>query len=330
MEEIHDDLKFLQDRLSIDERILIVIDDLDRCEPEKAVEVLQAINLLLNFESFIIFMGIDARIITRAVENHYKGLLEPAGASGYEYLEKVVQIPFRIPEPNSNDIKRFIAEQFGDLKPPMKENSEPKNDEAPDIPSGGMQTELGDRKAQETYKSEDEVSTLRGPSVPFTYAEQKAFQDLARFLKPNPRHLKRLINVYRLVRALAAYKNQQIILNHPVATIRWLVICGQWPYTTYSMLRYFDKMIGDREENESYELPSDVDPLTFLLKEVRKDQEIFSLDRQCKLDHDPNLLSQLLQREDGRLNWEGLEVIRQYTVNFNPAIEAEFIYETKK
>ena len=37
----------------INERILVIIDDLDRCEPGKAVEVLQAINLLLNFDSFI-------------------------------------------------------------------------------------------------------------------------------------------------------------------------------------------------------------------------------------------------------------------------------------
>ena len=74
---------------------------------------------------------------------------------------------------------------------------------------------------------------------------------------------------------------------------------------------------------------SDVDPLTYLLEEVGKNRELFSLDRQSKLDHNPKLLSQLLQREEGRLNWDELEVIRQYTVNFNPAIEAELLYETK-
>ena len=56
MNEIKNDLETLEERLHDKEdrkqvigRILILIDDLDRCEPDKAVEVLQAINLLLDF-----------------------------------------------------------------------------------------------------------------------------------------------------------------------------------------------------------------------------------------------------------------------------------------
>ena len=91
MEEIKHDLEDLQKNLKGD-RILVVIDDLDRCEPDKAVEVLRAINLLLTFESFIVCLGIDARVITRAIERHYEDLLAESRASGYEYLEKIVQI----------------------------------------------------------------------------------------------------------------------------------------------------------------------------------------------------------------------------------------------
>src|SRR5262249_59712508 len=99
MAEIRNDLELLESILREENgRMVVVIDDLDRCEPEKAVEMLQAINLLLNFESFIVVMGIDARIVTRAIEKHYRDLLGPAGASGYEYLDKIVKIPFRIPE----------------------------------------------------------------------------------------------------------------------------------------------------------------------------------------------------------------------------------------
>ena len=113
MEEIRSDLAFLEKRLRKPKaRILICIDDLDRCEPEKSVEMLQAINLLLNFDSFIVFMGIDARIITRSVEYHYKDLLGPSGASGYEYLDKIIQVPFRIPKPSTEEIKLFIERQL--------------------------------------------------------------------------------------------------------------------------------------------------------------------------------------------------------------------------
>ena len=126
MDEIKHDLETLEKRLHDKEdrneagrmgSILILIDDLDRCEPEKAVEVLQAVNLLLNFKSFIVCLGIDARIVTGAIEKHYDGLLARTGASGYEYLDKIVQIPFRIPEPNPDEVKAFINSQLGDPKP---------------------------------------------------------------------------------------------------------------------------------------------------------------------------------------------------------------------
>ena len=59
----------------------------------------------------------DARIVTGAVEKHYEGLLGRAGASGYEYLDKIVQIPFRIPEPSEEEVKFFIGKQLGDPTP---------------------------------------------------------------------------------------------------------------------------------------------------------------------------------------------------------------------
>ena len=63
-----------------------------------------AINLLLNFDSFIVCLGIDARIITRAVERHYRGLLGPAGASGYEYLDKIAACRREIFEGESYEV----------------------------------------------------------------------------------------------------------------------------------------------------------------------------------------------------------------------------------
>jgi hypothetical protein len=155
--------------------------------------------------------------------------------------------------------------------------------------------------------------------IAFTYDELEAFQSLTRFLRPNPRHLKRLVNIYRLVRSLAEYKNEQIILSNPVATIRWLAMCGQWPYTSHAMLWYFDEMLEAQEEGHLIEFPSG-DPLAYLLEEVKPQ---LSQEKQSKLDDDPDLLRMLIKRQQGSLDWEQLKIIRQYTVNFNSAVEAE-------
>ena len=70
MGRIKSDLKDFADRLPAKTKIIVFIDDLDRCDPRKAVEVLEAIKLLLELEQFIVFLALDARIITQAVEEN--------------------------------------------------------------------------------------------------------------------------------------------------------------------------------------------------------------------------------------------------------------------
>ena len=118
MAVVRKDLERLDKRLDAEKsRLLVVIDDLDRCEPEKAVEMLQAINLLLDRPSFVICLGIDARVVTAAVERHYHETLGRAGITGYEYLDKIVQIPFTIPEPTKDDLIVFLDGQLERSKP---------------------------------------------------------------------------------------------------------------------------------------------------------------------------------------------------------------------
>jgi|GEM_PF-3439183 len=346
MAEIRADIDLINAKLAKENsRILVIIDDLDRCEPEKAVEVLQAIKLLLNFERFIVCIGIDARVITRAVEKHYKDLLGPAGTSGYEYLDKIVQIPFRIPEPTSDEIKEFLDKQLAETKKGVEAAREairqPTRFRAVQRPAGATPTQLppvtqGAEGASLTTpgatpspaianiappKTEPVETPKAVPLVVFADPEAAAFKEIARFLRPNPRHLKRLINVYRLVRTLAERKGEQAITVDPVTTIRWLVICGQWPYTVHAMLEYYDQMLEDIEEKKLPALPEG-DPLLYLFEKAPGGRH-FSRERQEILDHDIDLLRQLLNLTKNRIDWKRLDTIRKYTINFNPAIEAE-------
>ncbi|HEV2879072.1 MAG TPA: P-loop NTPase fold protein, partial [Candidatus Eremiobacteraceae bacterium] len=104
----------LQDAQSIElprfSRIVLYIDDLDRCPPDKVVNVLQAVHLLLCFPLFVVVVAVDARWVSRALHERFPGLLaegpevqellaNPAppprsGASSDDYLEKIFQIPY--------------------------------------------------------------------------------------------------------------------------------------------------------------------------------------------------------------------------------------------
>jgi KAP family P-loop domain len=204
MRRIRHDLDVLSRRLEEENgRIVVLIDDLDRCEPEKIIEVLQAINLLLNFKSYIVCLGIDARLVTRAIERHYNGLLEEAHASGYEYLDKIVRIPFRIPRPGEHEVQSFLETQLRDAQEGLEPTSPEAATPSPTTPlppeEATSSTAVPAAALQGTeVEPPKELSAER---VAFTDDEIAAFDELAPFLEPNPRHLKRIVNVYRLVRS---------------------------------------------------------------------------------------------------------------------------------
>jgi predicted KAP-like P-loop ATPase len=92
-------------------RIILYIDDLDRCPPERVVQVLQAIHLLLAFNLFVVVVGVDSRWVTRSLQESYEWLRAEEdeenknkeekretgpiqGPTPHDYLEKIFQIPF--------------------------------------------------------------------------------------------------------------------------------------------------------------------------------------------------------------------------------------------
>jgi hypothetical protein len=87
------------------ERIILYIDDLDRCPSDRVAEVLQAIHLLLAFPLFVVIAGADSRWLLRAVRMHYGDILgardksanaaiddEDWTATPQNYLEKIFQL----------------------------------------------------------------------------------------------------------------------------------------------------------------------------------------------------------------------------------------------
>lgn len=111
----------VQWRLPRIDRIVLYIDDLDRCPPPRVVEVLQAVHLLLSFPLFVVVVGVDARWVSRALLRHYRGQwhelaseMELPGhtASPHDYLEKIFQIPFWLrpmSEPSTRDLLEALA-----------------------------------------------------------------------------------------------------------------------------------------------------------------------------------------------------------------------------
>lgn len=98
-------------------RLIIFVDDLDRCLPEKAVQVLEAIKLFLSAPGVVFVLGMDREVIQRGIEAHYRDYFRPDPATdrpelpirGDSYLQKLVQIPFHLPPLSLTDMQSFLV-----------------------------------------------------------------------------------------------------------------------------------------------------------------------------------------------------------------------------
>lgn len=83
------------------------------------VEVLEAVQLLLNTKLFILILGFDTRYVTRALEKEYKEILQHEGnPSGLDYIEKIIQIPYRVRAIDKDALRKYIEKQMDIEKAP--------------------------------------------------------------------------------------------------------------------------------------------------------------------------------------------------------------------
>ena len=81
------------------EQLVVLIDDLDRCLPDTAIETLEAVRLFVFTSRTAFVIAADEAMIAYSVRKHFPDLPETTGPRDYarNYLEKLIQVPFRIP-----------------------------------------------------------------------------------------------------------------------------------------------------------------------------------------------------------------------------------------
>ena len=94
-------------------RLVVLIDDLDRCSPQRIVENLEAIKLFLNVDKTAFVIAADEAIITDAVYSAYTTSLDNRTLQekknlGNDYLEKLIQVPYKLPRLSAMEIETYI------------------------------------------------------------------------------------------------------------------------------------------------------------------------------------------------------------------------------
>lgn len=117
--EFRDDFKKMLDKSKI-KKLVVIIDDLDRCTPDRLIENLEAIKLFLNVDKTAFVIGADPRIVRHAIELRYKtdGIENSSDAESRnerivsDYLEKLIQVPYYLPKLTDNEVETYLSLLF--------------------------------------------------------------------------------------------------------------------------------------------------------------------------------------------------------------------------
>ncbi len=223
-------------------RIVLFIDDLDRCPPEQVVEVLEAVQLLVKTNLFVVVIGMDVRYVTRALEKQYQGVLERDGApSGLDYIEKIVQIPYRVPEIAPDAMRSFLEKQMTLVVERVEEVDEDRKD-------GQKETTevVGQKVVFRSFSTAEEVEKLLPESAQaFSTDELELLEACCRAAEVSPRSGKRLVNVFKLLKIIWFHRGP---LREPGADtkramILLLALSATQPVIMREVLRDLDALV---------------------------------------------------------------------------------------
>ncbi len=104
--------------------LVVFVDDLDRCAPNKVAEVVEAINLFLcgDYPNCVFVLAMEPGMVAAALEVANKDVIEkaqemgftdPAVPVGWRFMEKIVQLPITIPPPTKGGRKSYVESLTG-------------------------------------------------------------------------------------------------------------------------------------------------------------------------------------------------------------------------
>jgi hypothetical protein len=217
--------------LLVPDRIVLFIDDLDRCTHDQVYAVLQAIHLLLACELFVVVVGVDVRWIEGAVAKHFEADVAQTNDDkerrkrAIDYLEKIFQIPFWLRRLNTGTGAASSGGSYGAyVRELLKDNERAKpglsvfksmltpSGPSPDqgsVPDVELPTQEPANIAFTANaglpEPEDEFGAVDAAlaSLKLEPAEINflASPEIGAVASKSPRAVKRLINIYRIVRA---------------------------------------------------------------------------------------------------------------------------------
>ena len=179
------------------EKIIVLIDDLDRCLPRHIIDNLEAIKLFLNVPGTAFVIAADRFIVSSAIESEYKELIEASSSErknlGESYMEKFIQLPYKIPALSPREVETYVTLLF--CQSVLDED--PFNKIREDFAEFCINNKF------EKYGWEHITTVLKAGDAPGDLGETIGFVShfsriIGNSLRWNPRLIKRFLNAYEI------------------------------------------------------------------------------------------------------------------------------------
>jgi hypothetical protein len=201
----------LMDELEGISRVVVLVDDLDRCLPETVVGTLEAIKLFLSVPRMGFVIAADERSVTQAIATRYERAPKPQEMAR-DYLEKIVQIPLTVPALGESDTEAYLALLL------LRRHYEGREVEYEKIIEhcAGLRAASAERVLDGLP-----AELITGEAAGELPLAAQLAPVLARRLGGNPRRLKRFLNAYWLRADIAARRNAEL---EPPALAKLLIL----------------------------------------------------------------------------------------------------------
>ncbi len=195
------------------QRIILYVDDLDRCATARVAQVLQAVNLLLNMTLFIVVVAVDPRWLLGAIKEQYGNELgkDQRHERALNFLDKIFHISYAVQPMGDRAASylRSLLPPVEDTEPTPEKGQQadpqrqpPSKQAATDHDEDDQDTEINSKPP--TVRRRRPVSIdLTDRALRLRSAEHDFLPHLASLL-PTPRAIKKLTNLYRLLRIAVA------------------------------------------------------------------------------------------------------------------------------
>jgi hypothetical protein len=121
IQKLKDALTRLFEVQAKDKLVFVLVDDLDRCLPDVALDLLEAIKIFFEDVECIFLVAADKNLIGQGLRLRYKDLFDQGDPQkteelltrkGDEYFEKIVQFGVRVPPRTPKQVHKFISAQY--------------------------------------------------------------------------------------------------------------------------------------------------------------------------------------------------------------------------